>query len=183
MIRLSKSVLAVGGVVLAGGLIMVMNPRTVHAVAAALVQVTNTATNPVVTQSVTQQAAQIVEVDCTFDYPEPNGPRPCQQLGGTGEYTVPTGQNLVITTIDISPLLTNGGTCAGTVVLGTGPGPNFFPGQWLPRATWAHLAGPQNVHFTYPTGMVFTSGQRIGFANELGPCIGTLYLYGYVTPS
>ena len=35
MMRISKSVLAVGGVVLAGGLITVMNPKTVHAVAAA----------------------------------------------------------------------------------------------------------------------------------------------------
>ena len=32
MIRLSKSGLAVGGVVLAGGLITFMNPRAVHAV-------------------------------------------------------------------------------------------------------------------------------------------------------
>jgi len=64
MIRLSKSVLAVGAVVLAGSLITLMNPKAVHALAAALVQVTNTASNPAVTQSVGAQAGNMVHLTC-----------------------------------------------------------------------------------------------------------------------
>jgi hypothetical protein len=54
MIRLRVSALAVGGIVLAAGLLILAAPRTVHAVAAALVQVTNTASNPVVNADATR---------------------------------------------------------------------------------------------------------------------------------
>ena len=51
--RISKSVMAVGGVVLAAAAIGFTNPKAVRAaVVAAMVQVTNTAANPVITQSV-----------------------------------------------------------------------------------------------------------------------------------
>ena len=54
--RISKSVMAVGGVVVAAGLLTLTNPKTVHAVAAALVQVTNTASNPVVAQGIDRKS-------------------------------------------------------------------------------------------------------------------------------
>jgi hypothetical protein len=105
MLRLSKSVLAVGGVVLAGALITVMNPKTVHAVAAALVQVTNTASNPVVTQGVGAQAGNMVQLICPLALSQTNFS--CfDSTGGVSTnspYTVPARKSLVITAIDVLP--------------------------------------------------------------------------------
>src|SRR5580698_8665857 len=104
MIRLSKSVLAVGGVVLAGGLIAVMNPRAVAAVTAALVQVTNTASNPVVTQSVGAQAGNMVHLSCFFVLNQVT--TSCSQVSADGKttagYTVPEGELLVISAVDLA---------------------------------------------------------------------------------
>jgi len=101
MLHLSKSALAVGAVVLAGGLITLTNPRTVHAVAAALVQVTNTASNPVVTQSTANQAAQIVHLVCNLDNNSNNqnctlvSPQSVLSNGGP-PYVVPASESFVI---------------------------------------------------------------------------------------
>ena len=109
MIRLSKSVLAVGGVILAAGLITFTSPKAVHAVvAAALVQVTNTASNPVVNSDATRSPAQIVEIACTnvsCNAVEPGGSTDFRS------YVVPQGQTLVITDIEIqAPLSVDQGS-------------------------------------------------------------------------
>jgi hypothetical protein len=52
MIRLSKSVGSLGAVALVAGVFTLTVPRAAHAVAAALVQVTNTSANPVLNQDV-----------------------------------------------------------------------------------------------------------------------------------
>ena len=97
--RITRPVMAVGGVVVAAVLIGFTNPKTVHAVAAALVQVTNTASNPVVTQGTGHQAAQIVNLSCFA--------RSCDQLfpnpGLNIPFSLPPGHFLVITSINIPP--------------------------------------------------------------------------------
>ncbi|HEY5380936.1 MAG TPA: hypothetical protein VIJ65_01670 [Acidobacteriaceae bacterium] len=84
------------------------NPKTVHALAAALVQVTNTASNPVVTQNMGQQAAQIIHLRCTQDTIGRSGPGGCVLFSPSGNtitvpYVVPANQSLVITSVDILP--------------------------------------------------------------------------------
>lgn len=52
MTRISNSILSYGAVALAAGALTLALPQAAHAVAAALVQVTNTAANPVINQNV-----------------------------------------------------------------------------------------------------------------------------------
>jgi hypothetical protein len=59
----TKSVLSFGAAVFAVGALLLAVPRTAHAVAAILVQVTNTAVNAAITQSVPSQAAQLVNLE------------------------------------------------------------------------------------------------------------------------
>jgi hypothetical protein len=155
MIRLSKSVLAVGGVVLAAGLITFTNPKAVHAVTAALVQVTNTASNPAVTQSVGAQAGNMVHLNCSVTLSGTN--IACFQFAADGSestsggYTVPTGESLVITAIDVQP--NNQNVCPGSYALNLGT--TSKPGVFLTVTT---TNAPLTTHFTYPSGLVIGEG-------------------------
>lgn len=169
MIRLSKSVVAVGGIVLAGGLIAITNPKTVHAVAAALVQVTNTASNPVVTQSVGQQAGNMLVVYC-----DTSG---CLNGGSAGDSVftaVPADRTFVVTAIDIEPLGIGSvlNTCAYRRV------DLRLNGSTMAR--WLNL-DTHPAHFTYPTGFAIAPGTRItaDLSDECGD--SEIYLYGYLT--
>src|SRR5580698_9383014 len=109
MFRISKSTLSWGGVAIAAILFTLAVPRAAHAVAAALVQVTNTAASPVINQSIGNQAAQIVQIECGDQpfYVSPiNG---CFAVPATGvpfqtgsTYLVPSNETLVVTSVDIS---------------------------------------------------------------------------------
>jgi len=203
MNRLSKIFLPVG-VVVALGLFILAAPRTVQAVAAALVQITNTAANPVVTQTTGAQAANMIHLDCTFNmvYGRNN---PCEQITSTGTlsfegpnipYTVPNGSYLVITAVDVYPAPNGGNTAA-------------CPGDY--NATIGNLSNPFNpvsfinlnttnssvtTHFTYPppSGIVIgpnTGVYATGFilnpatGQPQGNCsnfaLDVVDLYGYLT--
>jgi hypothetical protein len=187
MIRLSKSVLAVGGVILAAGLITFTNPKAVHAVAAALVQVTNTASNPAVTQSVGAQAGNMVHLQCSQVTLLGSGSS-CGQIladgnGSGGDYTVPAGESLVITSFDVTPVSLSG--CPGNyaVFLGT----QTSAGAFLFVTANSQVA---TSHFAYPSGLVIGEGFSPRFAGELrtssgafGSCGGLLIvdIFGYLT--
>lgn len=78
----------------------VAGPKAVRAAVATLVEVANTTANPVPTADVSHSAAQSVTLVCP-----PVGGGFCYSLppaGGTGNtYTVPAGQNLMITDVEI----------------------------------------------------------------------------------
>lgn len=84
---------------------MLAVPRAAHAVAAALVQVTNAASSPVIAQGIGQQATQIVQIECN-NWAESNG---CFAVLATGippfplpsSYVVPEGQTLGVNAVDI----------------------------------------------------------------------------------
>jgi hypothetical protein len=185
MIRLSKSALAVGGVVLAGGLITVMNPKTVHAVAAALVEVTNTASNPVVTQGIGQQAAQIVEIGCGSIYPEIYsgcGFIPPDGLVGSGfGYTVPNGQTLVINAVDVYTGTSAGTPCTSSAVASLIIGNASDPTH--PREIWLVPAGIGTAHYVYPSGIAIPAGMTLQGVQGYGSssCILGAALHGYLT--
>jgi hypothetical protein len=150
MMRLSKPVLAVGGAILAGGLIIVMNPRTVHAVAAALVQVTNTASNPVPNSDITTSPSRIVALVCEGGR---NGPCVGFAPGGALDatpYIVPAGQTLVITDVDVEA---SGGGNDNFQVLTTGAG--------VPPLSVTVTADGTTHHFNYSRGMLFPSGASL----------------------
>ncbi|HEY4009496.1 MAG TPA: hypothetical protein VGM11_05050 [Acidobacteriaceae bacterium] len=175
--RISRSVMAVGGVAVAAAAIGFTNPKAVQAVTAALVQVTNTATNPVVTQGVSQQAGQIVNLWCgqTAAYP----PLPCKEESPTTgnalgtAYTVPSGQSLVVTSIDITPF----SPCSAThrVSLSNGPGYEY--------AYWNVLSSNASDHYTFPSGIVFAPGMQISSTTTDSSCQDVVFVQGYLTNS
>jgi hypothetical protein len=170
MFKLSKSVLSFGAGALAVVALMLAAPRAAHAVAAALVQVTNTASNPAVTQDVSHQVSQLVSLgDTTI------GGQPSQFLSflsnGTyvNGYTVPANQYLVINSADVSGQQ----GCAGlNISLGMG---NYVFASWI-------VSGPDSVHFGYPSGIVVPPGATpLLIVNGPGTCSGSLQLHGYLT--
>lgn len=171
MFKLSKSVLSFGAGALTLGVLILAAPRAAHAIAATLVQVTNTAANPAVTQDVSRQVAQLVSLGVTT-----TGGQPSQFLSflsnGTyvNGYTVPANQYLVITSVDVS-----GQGCAPL-------GVNVGIGN-LVLAGWT-VSSANSVHFDYASGIVFPPGSTpLEIIYAPSTCAGSLALHGYLSPN
>jgi hypothetical protein len=155
--------------------------------AAALVQVANTASNPVISQGIGNQAAQIVEIECGL---APGSPiqQGCTPIGATGlapqqpfvyEYVVPAGETLVVTSVDIlsgseagSPCMSPAFVQVVTQVLALG----------IIRKSWIIPAGTGTAHYVYPSGILFSPGTSInGVNNGTTTCTLTLDMHGYLT--
>jgi len=173
MTRISKSVVSFGTSILAAGVLTLAIPRAAHAVAAALVQVTNTVT----TQDAFKQASQLVHlnVEATSDVPIPFN-LVTQTNGAIGPYSVPATSSLVITTVDVTPAGSPGvGSTvhlygASNAMLWAIPGP-------------PSLAQFATVHFSYPSGIVLAPGslptvqvESNGSGNQV-----VIDLFGYLT--
>ena len=161
--RVPRTVMAVGGVVVAAALIGFTNPKAVQAVTAALVQVTNTATNPVVTQGVGQQAANTVHLNCLVYMDSSTSGTQCAQILSNGQYdagtyTVPAGQTLVINAVDLLPGVFN---CAGDyqVTLRTS-------GAFANIQRWSTSSSPVTTHFVYPSGPTIAAGFPVEMYGE-----------------
>jgi len=96
----------IAGALLVFSTVALLTPRTMHALAAALVQVTNTLANPAITQDSSRAASQIVLLHTPFGSQVPGGQEvamvqviPTQGDAPTA-YVVPSGQNLVLTGVD-----------------------------------------------------------------------------------
>jgi hypothetical protein len=186
--RISKSVMAVCGVVLAAALIGFTNPKTVHAVAAALVQVTNTASNPVVTQGVGAQAGNMVQLLC--EYTVNSSFTGCRYIPPTGNasfgsYTVPAGVSLVLTSVDVTPSASTPSDCFGTIITSIFPSSNSTP-----TVEYFTSIARITTHFAYPSpsGVVFASGTTPetegALLNASPDCVNSgafIHLYGYLT--
>jgi len=165
MIRFRKSFLSLGLLACAAALLMVSLPKAAHAVAAALVEITNTAANPAVTQDVSKRASEIVNLYCSDIVCVP-----VESIGGT-QYVVPAGKSLVVTAVDIyspyGPKIVN--------LYDLPPGsPAYFLGYTL--AIYGGVSG--QGHYAYPSGIVWGPGRspRVGESEEI-----STYLYGYLT--
>ena len=179
-----RTAVAVGGVVVAAALIGFTNPKAVHAVTAALVQVTNTATNPVVTQGVGQQAGNSIHLFCSVVMDETT--RPCFQVLPDGSsntgYTVPAGETLVITSISLTP--NNIVNCGSDYSIEIGTPTRV--GAYTNIVTSSSLL---TNHFTYPSGLVIGPGVTptlTGFietSDEALRCNGfdSVEIFGYQT--
>jgi hypothetical protein len=182
--RFTKLSLFIAGAV---GILMLAVPRAAHAVVATLVQVANTASSPVVTQGIGQQAAQIVQIECG-NYPGTSTVNGCFAIPATGiyppnagfaEYVVPGGQTLVVNAIDILSGAASGSPCSGSAlaeVLTEGT-----VGPYL-RKSWIVPAGTGTAHYVYPSGILFSSGTVIqSVNNQTTTCTLTLDMHGYLT--
>ena len=149
--RISRTVMAVCGAVLAAALIGFTNPKAVHAVTAALVQVTNTASNPAVTQSVGAQAGNMVHLFCDVPMDEFVTQNKCElyPANANGQtvfgYTVPDGQSLVITAADLQPL--GSPLCSGDYYAQLTAFPSY-PLVFLEATTPNSIL---TTHFSYPS--------------------------------
>ncbi len=135
-------------------------PRAVHAVAAALVQVVNTAANPAVTQDTSHQASQLVSLgvgyngsgdsfDSNFLYLQ----KPDGSPGGI--YRVPAGQKFVVTTIRVNPDPAYS-TSNIEVMLGAAAS-SAYP--LTPSASYDYLmVTPSTMTEAHPTGSYIPSG-------------------------
>ncbi len=177
MTKLSKSVLSFGSAVLAVGAFSLAVPRAAHAVAAILVQVTNTTASPAITQSVPSQAAQLVNLEGgtsaitfspftagTIQYVNVNPP----------SYVVPDNQSLVITDVDIAP------NCAGqfNIVVGLSSGSVY--GLNSIDMAWS-VSGPNTSHFDYRSGTVFPPGTTPQVGGGTLACPVDVRMHGYLT--
>ena len=182
MIRLPKSVASFGAVALAAGVLALAVPRAAHAVAAAMVLVTNTAANPAITQSAPSQAAQLVQLVGILSPSTAFGAFFNAFTAGrpvSSQYSVPNNQSLVITAVDVTP---PGGCASGAFgfTLSSLAGGAVQP-------TWTASA-PNVGHFEYPSGIVLPPGTivQVMFAyasNTAGNCGQpmTVDMYGYLT--
>jgi hypothetical protein len=199
MVRSPKFLFPVG-LVLALGLFILAAPRTVHAVAAALVQITNTASNPVVTQSIGGQAANIVHLRCdTYMVQSSSVCLPVTSAGilngqsYPAPYTVPSGNNLVITAIDVYPPPNAGINCSGVYAATIGI---INSAEYVNFLSFQTSSDPVTTHFTYPspsgivmapgtgvysTGNIYnqTTGQLVG--NCADSVVDTIDIFGYLT--
>lgn len=151
---LRKAVSALGGIFLAALLIAALAPKATRGIAAALVQVTNTATNPVQNQDITTSASQLLTLICRFGT---NGVGNCFPPGtNSTPYTVPDSQNLVITEVEI---ITPGGGSVARFSIATSGGQG-----------WA-VANDGTTHaFQFPRGGVVVLGGE-GFSGTVSSSV------------
>ena len=168
MFRLIKPMLSFGAGALALGLLIVAAPRAAHAISATLVQVTNTAANPAITQSVPSQAAQLVNLFATtaggqlstFTNISENN----TYLPG---YVVPANQYLVITSADLTAQ-----ECPVNVDLHVSS---------VAIQGWS-VSGPNTLHFDYASGIVLAPGSTPSeVVYGLSTCQASLQMHGYLT--
>ena len=172
MFRLVKTLSSYGAAavtVAAVGVIMLATPRAAHAIAATLVQVTNTASNPAIAQSPNTQASQLVHLFAGYVQ---SGTSPSLASNPLSTnffnipFTVPANQSLVVTSVDITP------TCSSTFAV------SLFG---LSEKTW-NVTGPNTAHFEYPSGFVIGPGITPSAFVQFGTsCIASFDVNGYLT--
>jgi len=162
MSRLKTRAFFLGAAVGAAILLTLTVPRAAHAVAAALVQVANTAVAPAITQDVSKLATQNVELTCSLA---------CDQVNNDGalaSFTVPANQRLVVTTVQLD--VTGGGS--------TGLSQTNQGQVTSNRIEWLLFAAG-TYEYQYPSGIVFASGTtNIAIS---GTVVANAYLFGYLT--
>jgi hypothetical protein len=142
-------------------------PKAVHAaVTALIVEVANTPTNPVPSADITRSASNLVTLYCYIQ----GGQSPCSLLepgesieNVSGTYTVPAGQNLVVTDVEI----TGGNQFFVVYGIYAGGASEVF-----------QVTGGGTHEFTFPHGFVWPAGQPllVGGSNTT-----SAYIRGYLT--
>jgi len=171
--KFAKSILiGTGSLVLAGLILALLAPKAAHAVAATAVQVMNTAAAPAITQDISRQASQIVNLECDFGL---NGLTTglCYRIGDPTHSTFVTlGQNLVITSVTFTP----GGALGAFWSI-----KNVSVSA---QAVYFSTDGGRTTQYTFSPGIVFSSPSPYSVsleASETTTSLTTVYLTGYIT--
>jgi hypothetical protein len=157
----------------AAAVLGLVTPRAAHAIAAALVQVTNTAANPAITQGTEKQAAQLV----SLMLPSNNaiGPEVITALvqaspilgPSPNAFVVPAGQNFVLTELDVS----FSGTTGGAIIVGGS--------TYLIEDGYFPASGYHQMQFS--SGVVFPAGSSVYVSSQNGSNYMDVYAHGYLT--
>jgi hypothetical protein len=135
------------------------------------VNVANPATAPALTMDISKSALRYVELICTNN---PSGN--CTQVSG-GTYIVPSGQNLVVTSVEITGTPVGGGGMSLYVFSHSSGGD-----QWVvPNDGNTHSFQFPGSGIVYPAGFTFNSSNVIFFGN-FGNIIPSAILVGFLTP-
>jgi hypothetical protein len=177
MTLLRKLSAPLAGVAITAVILTLVAPRAARAVAAVLVQVTNTVTAPAITQNVPNLASQIVTLTAQVDAGSFTKVFPFFQVlpqGGTSgtSYVTPVGQSLVITSIEFAPTAGSGNV---TLVFLDGFTINTYE-QWnVPAGSITDLQ--------YPTGIALGPNVAPIIVPQGGSSTGAffVYLHGYLT--
>jgi hypothetical protein len=182
--RFTKLSLFIAGAV---GILILGLPRAAHAVVATLVQVSNTVAAPAITESVAEQAQQLLEVRCLGLGLNDGSSTHCNFIAPTGlAYGVPSfitispGQNFVITSIDVEPADIPG-TCPADMSASLQI--NSPAGQQS-RVGWVLAANTGTQHFAYPSGILIAGGTEfigLNFNSSNGNCGVLVDMFGYLT--
>ena len=159
MFRVPKSALSYGAVAFTAGALMLAAPRAAHAIAATLVQVTNTPANPAVSQDVAKLASQNV----LLVYSNGLGQVSPLSLGGGAfllpyypndvigtQFVVPAGQSLVVTTIDVFPTTPS----PGVNWIAIGNDSNVLREHF-------YVSNASSTQLQFPNGLVFSAGRSV----------------------
>lgn len=158
--KFAKSILTGTGSVLLTGLVLaLLVPKAAHAIAATAVQIMNTSAAPAITQDTSSQASQIVNLQCI-------DPQPQASFVYFSCYNVPAGQNLVITSMTVTPIKVTGSDFV-----------TLFPSGQSSKVDV--VASPTlTTQYMWAQGLVFVAGTPV----DLGVSGDTnVYLTGYLT--
>jgi hypothetical protein len=168
-----------GAGALALGAIGLLTPRAAHALAATLVQVTNTIANPAITQGTNTAASQLVLLQTPFGGSlSPNSPLtaldqiiPTSGLS-TSPYVVPAGQTLVVTGMDVTAYGPGG---AFMVLVNPAAGGNT-------PVAWVSVPKSGTQQQTFATGIAFPAGAQVLVFNSVGATgSADVFVRGYLT--
>ena len=179
-----KYLLPIGGPLVVIAAVTLSTPRPVHALAAALVQVTNTFTNPVISQPTNTAASQLIQLQPFAGDVTALGSQvlaqynPATSSTASTPYTVPSGENLVITDVDLNFYAVAGDI--GILFYNGNNVPTQF-NQFYERLDFNNPAGTLHLH--YESGMVFPSGATVGVTSATSNqnAYTIVYVRGYLT--
>jgi hypothetical protein len=137
-----------------------------RATAAALVEVASTGTAPALTLDISKSASQHVELTCGSFSDH------CVAGNTSTPYVVPTGQNLVVTSVDISTAGT-GGRDTLSILTPLGAARNIWA---VPNDGFTHS-------FQYPSGIVFPGGFVFIAPSVANLVSNAAFLNGFLTPN
>ncbi len=155
-----RQTVSYGAAALAAGALILAVPRAAHAIAATLVQVTNTAAGPAVAQDVSKLASQQVTLVAPGLSPNINEYLAQMDVHGaisSGSFTVPAGQSLIVTSIDITPGAPGSGTNGISIW-------NTIPGYILESYV---VTNSVTTTLQFSNGIVFPAGESLIVGNAI----------------
>ncbi len=181
---LRKVIVPVLGLAVFALVLLLATPRAVHAVVAALVQVSNTAAAPALTQNVPTFASQTVTLYTDTTPGDFTDIIPFAQLTPQGgivsgfNYVTPSNESLVVTSIEFVPYTGTGAADLELWNTSATPYQNYEGWRKMPAASITNLQ--------FPNGIVI--GPNIAPGLGVGPLSSTtagffVYLHGYLTPN